>query len=76
MKPTTAEQLVDELVKGMDKIMQETKPALDKLETDLLEGMKNFGADETDVAQVREWLRPMIDQEMRRGIFTAITKDL
>jgi hypothetical protein len=76
MQPTTAEQLVDELVKGMDKIMQETKPALDKLEADLLKGMADFGADKTDVESVREWLRPMIDAEVRRGIFTQITKNL
>lgn len=73
---TPQEQLVDELVKGMDKILLSIKPDLDKLEADLLAGMKQFGATDQDVEKVREWLRPLIDGEVKRGIFIQITKDL
>lgn len=76
MKTESAEQLVDALVKAMDEVMVKMKPELDKVEADLLAGMKTFGASDYDVEKVREWLRPMIDAEMRKGIFLQVTKGL
>lgn len=76
MKTESAEQLVDALVKSMDEVMLKMKPDLDKVEAELLEGMKFFGASDGDVEKVREWLRPMIDAEMRKGIFMQVTKNL
>lgn len=76
MKNETAEHLVDEIIKAMDAVLLKMKADLDKIEADLLKGMKDFGASDQDVDKTREWLRPMIDAEVRRGIFTQVTKDL
>ncbi len=76
MKAENAEQLVDEVIRAMDELLLKMKPDLDKVEADLLTGMKDFGASDHDVAKVREWLRPMIDAEIRKGIFLQVTKGL
>jgi hypothetical protein len=71
-----AEKLLDEMVKGMDSILEKMKPELDKVEADLLKGMVTFGASQYDVEKVRVWLRPMMEQEVKRRIFEEVTKTL
>lgn len=76
MNTKTAEQLVDELVSGMDKVLEKVKPDLDHVEEQLLKGMADFGADTADVESVRKWLRPVMEQEVRKQIFEKVTKGL
>ena len=76
MKEESAANLVDALIKSMDEVLLKMKPELDKIEADLLSGMRDFGGTEGDIDKVREWLRPMIDAEVRRGIYIQVTKNL
>ncbi len=76
IQPSTAEQLVEQLVAGMDKVLEQVKPELDKVEEQLLKGMADFGADTADVENVRKWLRPMMESEVRKQIFERVTKGL
>ena len=76
IKQADAEKLLEDMVKGMDAILVKMKPELDKVEADLLKGMVFFGADTADVEKVRLWLRPMMEQEVKRRIFEEVTKTL
>ena len=73
---TTAEQLVDQMISGMDQILTKVKPDLDEVEKQLLAGMVQFGASHTDVEKVRVWLRPMMEEEVKKQIFERVTKSL
>ena len=64
------------MIKGMDKIMEGIKPDLDKVEAELLKNMAFFGASEYDIQQIKSWLRPLMENEMRKQIFLKVTQSL
>lgn len=71
-----AEKLLEELVLAMDAVLEKMKPELKEIEEKLLKGMVFYGASEHDVAKVRLWLRPMMEQEVKRLIYNKVTESL
>ena len=76
MTSENASGALDTLIKGMDKIMEGIKPDLDKVEAELLKNMAFFGASEYDIQQIKSWLRPLMENEMRKQIFLKVTQSL